>query len=178
MHNWEFPGCCCCCCCWCIRGGGGGKEKEKKIDKKTRKRKKKWRLKKKIGQKKNKKNKKKKILLHWGLHLLQQFSKEYCRRWSLQCNKIDFFKLSQEHRKCSSNIFRPERTLVRCSFFFRGHTMVKVSLIKKNKRFFGSINKIKNSASLKLASGAVKIANCTKDSKECWNFVKEPLSSL
>ena len=58
-----------------------------------------------------------------------------CKMWISQCNKIDFFKLSQEHCKWSLNVFSPELTLVRC-FFSRGFIKVKVSATLKNPLFF------------------------------------------
>jgi len=39
------------------------------------------------------------ISLYYENHVLQQISKERCRKWNFEWNKIDFFKLSQADRK-------------------------------------------------------------------------------
>ena len=61
-------------------------------------------------------NLKKSNLLLSEIHLLQHFTRECSRKWISHVNKIDFFKLSQEHRKWSYNAFSPEITSVRCFF--------------------------------------------------------------
>ena len=76
-------------------------------------------------------NLKKSVLLHCEIHLLQHSLVKCCRRWNSWCNKTDFSKLFQEHRKWSQNVFSPELTLVRC-FFFCGSMMVNVSPTLKN----------------------------------------------